>query len=262
MKHFRKIWDDTKKEWLLKNGCGKDRRKVYKDFLAAFPDADDVTFIAMQNFCSRIGAVNSHNTATGSRKAKPLYAEQEKKGYIRIKVAQPNVWVSKAKWVYMETHPWEDFSERSNYIFLDGNTRNFAPENIERVPIKIMALFVGFGGTVPGHPEATRLHLVQARLKYAIFDKGEKAGLTANYGAGRRFKAEAAARAREYNSRPEIKERNRIYSREYSRNLKLKNPAKYAENQRKHKEYLKAYYRRKKNENKSLQEKRLHEDGS
>ena len=256
MEHFRKIWNEEKRRWLLENGCGKDRRKVYADFLAAFPDASDVTFIGLMNYCSRIGAVSFRNKATGSRKQRPLYSEQEKKGYIRIKIAQPNVWISKSKWVYMETHPWEDFTERSSYVFLDGNTRNFAPENIERVPLKIMGLYSSFGGVVPGHPELSRLHIMQAKLKYAIFDKGEKAGLVKKVGDGRVFTAEYNARAREYASRPEVKERNRKYMREYNRELKFKNPEKYEENKRRHREYLKTYqkeyYRRKRNENKGM----------
>lgn len=144
MEHFRKIWNEEKRRWLLENGCGKDRRKVYADFLAAFPDASDVTFVGLMNYCSRIGAVSFHNKNSGSRKAKPLYFEQEKKGYIRIKIAQPNVWISKSKWVYMETHPWEDFSERSNYVFLDGNTRNFAPEKYRACATKNYGVLLGF----------------------------------------------------------------------------------------------------------------------
>lgn len=97
---------------------------------------------------------------------------------------------------------------------------------------------------------------MQAKLKYAIFDKGEKAGLVKKVGDGRVFTAEYNAKAREYASRPEVKERNRKYMREYNRELKFKNPEKYEENKRRHSEYLKTYMkeynRRKRNENKGM----------
>lgn len=182
MKHFRKIWDEEKNNF-LKSTKGMTRERAYKLFCEKWPEAD-VTAVAFYNQRSRMGAAGKA-TYLGTRKARPLYSEQEKKGYVRIKIAQPNTWVSKSKWVYMETHPWEDFSERSNYIFLDGNTRNFHPENIERVPLSLMGIFAGLGGTVPGEPELTRLNILRARLKVAQLDALEKCGQVVKYGTSR-----------------------------------------------------------------------------
>ena len=182
MKHFRKIWTAEVNEW-VKAHATSDRKKDYKEFIRNFPKSE-VTQTGYYNQRSRLGIknVNCVNVWHGSRKPKPLYSEHEKKGYVRIKVAQPSVWMMKSKWVYMETHPWEDFSERSNYIFLDGNNRNFSPENIERVPLKLMGIFASIGGTVPGNPEATKLNLTKAKLKSAIMDAAEKNGMTTNVG--------------------------------------------------------------------------------
>ena len=198
MKHFRKIWDEEKNEF-LKTTKGMTRERALQAFREKWPEAD-ITQTAFFNQRSRIGAAGKA-TYLGTRKAKPLYTEQEKKGYIRIKIAQPSVWISKAKWVYMETHPWEDFSERSNYIFLDGNTRNFAPDNIERVPIKYMSIFCNLGGTVPGAPECTRLNVLRAKLKMAQLDAMEKCGLVANYSGGRIVKKDAIEKQRKYRER-------------------------------------------------------------
>lgn len=192
---FRKIWNEEKDAWLMRNK-GVPPRVCYEFFLLDFPEASDVTFAAFQNERSRIGAVLFHSTNT-PRTPRPLYAEQVKKGYVRIKIAQPNVWISKAKWVYMETHPWEDFSERSNYIFLDGDNRNFSPDNIERAPIKVMGLFNRMGGTGET-ADITRIRLALAKLKSARLDAGEKLGLTVNYGVGRMFREDVNRRQREW----------------------------------------------------------------
>ena len=193
MKPFRKIWDKEKHDWLFAHK-DMNRNEAYKLFCQAFPGAD-VSPCGFFNERSRIGACQ-HNPH-GSTKRKPLYAENEKKGYVRIKIAQPSVWISKAMWVYMETHPWEDFSERSNYVFLDGNTKNFAPENIERVPLRIMSVYCNLGGVEPGRPDITKLRIAQAKLKVAMLDAGEKLGLVADGGAGRVFIEERNRKARE-----------------------------------------------------------------
>lgn len=247
MKHFRKIWDKEKHDWIFAH---KDlnRNESYGLFCKAFPDAD-VSKIAYFNERSRIGASRCDWVGKHNKTAKPLYSEQIKKGYVRIKIAQPSVWISKAKWVYMETHPWEDFSERSNYIFLDGNSRNFAPDNIERVPLKLMGIFNLLGGTAET-PELTRLRIAQAKLKYKTLDAGEELGLVVYNGkyGGRRFKEDRNAKAREYQSRPEVREKRNSTVREYYRRMKTEQPEKWRELQRKHNEYLKAYYKRKREE--------------
>ena len=137
MMRFRKIWDETTNGFIFAHKeLVKDYKTFHTLFMQSFPDSQ-VTFTAFKNQCSRLGVVQHHNPHVSTKK-RPLYAEYCKKGYVRIKIAEPNVWVSKSKWVYMETHPWEDFTERSNYIFLDGNNRNFSPENIERVELKLL----------------------------------------------------------------------------------------------------------------------------
>lgn len=182
MQHFRKIWDTEKNEF-LKSTKGLDRMTAYALFCEKWPEAD-VTQTAFFNQRSRMKAAGKA-TYLGSRKARPLYSERLKKGYIQIKIAQPNKWVTKSKWVYMESHPWEDFTEKSNYIFLDGDNRNFSPDNIERVPIKLMGIFCGLGGTVKGLPECTRLNITRARLKKAQLDALEKHGQIIHAGGSR-----------------------------------------------------------------------------
>lgn len=247
MRHFRKVWSQTINEW-LKTTKGMKSKDAYSLFLDKFK-ITDVTYIAFKNQRSRLGA-SGEPTHNLSRKPKELYAEHIKKGYVRIKIAQPNVWMQKSKWVYMETHPWEDFTERSNYIFLDGNNRNFDPNNIERIPLRIMGIFNGLGGCEKGNPELTRLRVAQAKLKFAMFEAGEKLGLTASIPCKgrkfRRFKAERNRKAREYNSSPE---RKKIISEQQKKRLekmKTENPVKYEMLCMKHREYMKEYYHKQK----------------
>jgi len=240
MRKFRRIWDDAKRAWLEANK-GVPRKLRYEFFLLEFPDAADVTFVAFCNEASRIGATMVKNPHR-STLARPVGSEQVKKGYVRIKVAQPNVWMSKAKWVYMNAHPDEDLSERSNYVFLDGNNRNFDPENIRRVPLRAMGVFNSMGGRVEGDPEATAARVAMALLKQAELDAGERLELVVKMGAGRRFRedvnactrklskavtadperrAKRAEKARQYLAEkrldPEWMERKRKYAREWAK---------------------------------------------
>lgn len=234
MKHFRKIWDDEKHKWLMEHK-EMNRKEAYGLFLKSFSDVSDVTRCAFNNERSRIGAVN-YKAAHGSTLSRPLYSEQIKKGYVRIKVAQPNVWKTKSRWVYEETHPWEDFSERSNYIFLDGDNRNFAPDNIERVPLKLMGVFNSLGGCAKGKPEITRLRILQAKLKVAQLDAGEKLGDVVKYGSSRISRKEKAALMREKYRTTEYKVKRNEQQRKRLRKMKEENPEKYAEILRKNRE--------------------------
>lgn len=249
MKHFRKVWTPEINQWLVDH---KDmiKNEMYKLFLETYPECDDVTYSAFKNQCSRVGASYIVNNCwRGDRKPRPLYSEQIKKGYVRIKIAQPNVWISKAKWVYQQTHPTEDCSGRYNFVFLDGNNRNFDPANIERLTLSEMAHYNRLGGCCYGQPEITKLRIILARQRYALFEAGEKLGLTVDYGKSkscRCFKADLDASRREYTSRPYVKARIRQRAKERRERMKIENPEKFEELKRKHREYLKN--RRGKNE--------------
>lgn len=238
MKKFRKVWTPEINEW-LKTTKGMTPGEAYELFLKTYPDIKDVTRTAFCNQRSHIGAAGPSYNPKFSRAPRPLYSEQIKEGYVRIKIAQPNVWVSKAKWVYMETHP-EEYeicsTTRANYIFLDGDTRNFHPDNIARVPLNIMSVFNSLGGTVDGEPELTRLRLTQAKLKSKILDKLEEQGKAKRYKTFRRDIEKSKENYQKKKNNPEYKEQARIRQRKYLRKLKTENSEKYAEMLRKNRE--------------------------
>lgn len=246
MKHFRKVWTDELNGWLVSTK-GMKTRDAFEVFREKYPDVD-VTYIAFANQRSRMGA-SPPSVYKGGRGSRPLYSEQTKKDYVRIKVAMPNVWMQKSEWVYKETHPWEDFSEKSHYIFLDGDNRNFDPENIMRVPLSVMGIFASLGGNERGRPDVTRLRVAQALLKKKVLDIGEKAGDVVNYHNSRKFRSDLNEYARKLRKRPEVKERMRARKKEYMERLKA-DPVKYAEYKAKQKAYQHEWYLRQKKEGK------------
>ncbi len=199
MKHFRKIWDEEKTAF-VKSTKGMTRQAALKAFREKYPELiGDVTDMGFYDKRSRVGAAGTRELF--STKKRPLYSERVKRGRSQIKIAQPNVWVSKAKWVYMNTHPNEDLSARSNYIFLDGDRHNFEPDNIARVPIELMGIFNQIGGVIKGAPELTRINIARAKLKRAQLDALEKHGQVVRVGSSRKDRLEHNESVKEYTRR-------------------------------------------------------------
>lgn len=163
----------------VKSTKGQDRETAYKAFCEKFTG---ITATAFYDQRSRSGV--SDKKPHGTNKRAKLYEERIKGGYVQIKVAEPSTWKSKARWVWEETHPAEPTEKTDQFFFLNGNTRDFRPENIERVEAKYRTLFIKFGG-VDSNPEISRVRILQARIRAAQLDLGEKAGLVRAYGRGR-----------------------------------------------------------------------------
>lgn len=180
----------------------------------------------------------------------PLYTEVVRKTGTYIKVGFPSVWMLKHKYIYMKSHPNEDFSEYSEYIFLDGNKNNFSIDNIARVPLKYKYLFIRFGGIVENSPDLTRLHLLQAILRVEQYEIGEKLGVVKRVAKGRYFiKGEEVQKRQKYRreyAKTHKKEKSEA-AKEYFQRLKS-NPERYAKYLKSRREYSKMRYARKKNQ--------------
>lgn len=225
----------------------QDRLIMFKE---KFPESD-FTKNAIATKMQEVGALKKRNCSSYNKR--PLYSEQIKKGYVRIKVAEPGVWMQKSKWVYLETHPWEynDIQETDSFYFLDGNNRNFNPDNILLVHRCEQTIFQFLGGVVPGHPELTKQNILQARLKLAQLDLGEKLGLIGNYGGGRRFRDEANEKTRAYHKKYYATEKGKeMYNANRKRYMdKLRSdPERYAAYKKRRSEWYKKYREKKKNE--------------
>lgn len=160
----------------IKSTAGQDRETAYKAFCEKYTG---ITATAFYNQRSRSGV--SPKKPHGTNKRAKLYEERIKAGYVHIKVAEPSTWKSKSRWVWEETHPAEPTKKNDNFIFLNGNKRDFRPENIERVESKYRTVFLQYGG-VDSDPQITRIRLAQARIRAAQLDLGEKLGTVRTYG--------------------------------------------------------------------------------
>lgn len=251
MKHFRKIWDVEKDNFLMEH---KEMKidACYQLFLKTFPEASDVTPTAFRNERSRIGAISikykngSKNHA--SRETKPLYSEHEKKGYIRIKVGQPNEWMFKQHYVWWQNTGHKPEPKKEMVIFLDGNNRNFDFNNLFLITREAAGIFNNpylHLGTIKNQPELTKINAMNAMLIVLMRKLGRKVGLVnESTGAFKDDTAQKAKEKRQHMTKEEREKHNRK-KREYYQNLKQTNPEKYQDHMKKHYEYLKTY--RKKN---------------
>lgn len=173
-------------EWLgfINESKGMATDEAYEEFKQIFSDAD-VTLVAFRNQRSRSKA--SRPRPHGSNRKKPLFSESESKKYVMIKIAEPNVWISKARWVYETNHPEEIHEKGDQYFFMNGIKNDFTPSNIIKIKARERTLFLQEGG-VDSNPEITKINLLKARMKLAQLDLGEKAGFTKQTAAGRKWK--------------------------------------------------------------------------
>lgn len=182
-------------EWLaFINETRGNTDKLYEQFREKFPEAD-ITLTAFRNQRSRSGASDKKPHGTNKRAA--LFEERTKSGYVMIKIAEPDKWISKARYVYQNAHPEEEVKKNSQFYFLDRNNRNFDPANIIKVDARERTIFMLEGG-IADDPAETRLHLALAKLRLAQLDLGEKIGDVIDYGAGRKTKEEFRRRSAEY----------------------------------------------------------------
>lgn len=243
MEKFRKCWDKEKNDFIILNK-NLSHGEMYQLLIERYPGTD-ITLQAMKNQRSRLKACKTTRNSY-STKTKPLYSEQIKKGYYRIKIAQPNEWISKAKWVYMATHPEEAFecyNDKYNhqYIFLDGDNTNFSPENIYKLPKRIAPLISHSTDGWSNDPEVNIIKIRQAELKMAALDIAERFGLCVKGSKGRLLKSTARERRRLYAAtHTENKEKRRQRSKIYYERMK-NNP----EWKAKRKEYQKEWQRKK-----------------
>jgi hypothetical protein len=102
---------------------------------------------------------------------------QVKKNYVRIKVAEPNRWMQYQRYVWEQNHPGES-AEGKTVIFMDGNNRNFDPNNLECVERGELSVMSAMGCTAESTREERELFLLRARLvcaKSKIFGSKEAA---------------------------------------------------------------------------------------
>jgi len=72
---------------------------------------------------------NYHHISSGFKSCNlPVGSERESKGYIVVKVAEPNVWIEKHRYIYKSMYG--NIPTGHKVIFADGNKRNFDLDNL------------------------------------------------------------------------------------------------------------------------------------
>lgn len=94
---------------------------------------------------------------------------QLKKGYVRIKVAEPNVWMLYHRYIWEQHHPGQSAAGKT-VIFLDGDNRNFNPDNLECITRKEMAVMNELGNRACLSRDERIAILIMARIKLAKSD--------------------------------------------------------------------------------------------
>ncbi len=97
---------------------------------------------------------------------RPVGAFKEKKGYVLIKVAEPNVWIPYQRYVWEQHHPGQSAAGKT-VLFMDGNNRNFELSNLECVERGELSVMAELGCTAACSREERELYLLRARLLLA-----------------------------------------------------------------------------------------------
>lgn len=242
MQKFRKCWDKEKNDFLIKH---KDLLAIdcWNEFLKAFPDTD-ISYVAFKNQRSRIKAVPYHNLYVKCTKARPLGSEQQKKGYVLIKVAQPNVWMQKSRWCYEKYHECK-LPKNTVILFLDGDNKNFSEDNLYAVKHGVIAVLNGnYGGCVKGDPAATLLRIKQAELHMTMLEAARKAGMCNSQGYLKSVAAERTRKRRNAN-KEKVDAQNRASYKKRMEWLRINDPEKYEARIEKIRKYKREWARRK-----------------
>lgn len=203
MRHFRKVWDTEKRDWILAHR-ELPPGESYLLFLEAFPDACDVTETAYRNERSRIGAAPRSPTAGKPRRPVPVGCERSKKGYVVVKVAEPNVWRFRHHLAWEESHPGQSVdSRRDSVLFLDMDTGNFAPDNLVKVSRRLMPRINSgkFGHMARGDVDGNLTIIKLAELEDAVLSLAERAGLTYQHCGYRVIRKKYLAKMKEWRDR-------------------------------------------------------------
>lgn len=233
----KKKWTTEQEQWLIEHKDIRGKQLMYETFKKAFPDAQ-YTPEAISSKRTELGAYG--NIRDRYANARPLYSERVKKGYVLIKVSRCEWW-PKQKFIWVASHPGEPFDIKNQFIFLDGDNRNFSVDNIMKVDHRVMGILNrNYKGLIKGKPELNRAIILEIMLKLAYLDKAEGLGLTSDYsGSGRMLREDRNRLARERRKRftpeqrqkrneyvrarykvlkqnPEWLEKKRRYSREYA----------------------------------------------
>jgi phage protein len=141
----------------------------------------------------------NHRRGEKHHRHNPVGSLQVKKGYVQIKIAEPNQWMQYQRYVWEQHHPGES-AKGMVVIFMDGNNRNFDPSNLERVSRGELTVMARKGHTAAMSREERGICLLRARVAIAKVnlagrEKAYALSNKANYERKKNDPAEKAKRA-------------------------------------------------------------------
>lgn len=118
---MKKIFNQEHENWIRENAEGIRNEKLTEMFNKRF------------NMSVTVGQIkkfkNFHHISSGFKSCNlPVGSERESKGYIMVKVSEPNVWIEKHRHIYESMYG--NIPTGYKVIFADKNTRNFEPDNL------------------------------------------------------------------------------------------------------------------------------------
>ena len=117
----KKIFNEEHEKWIRENANGIRNEKLTEMFNKKF------------NMNLTVGQIkkfkNSHHISSELKSCNlPVGSERENKGYIYVKVKEPNVWIEKHRLIYESMYG--NIPTGCKVIFADKNKRNFDPKNL------------------------------------------------------------------------------------------------------------------------------------
>ena len=143
----------------------------------------NITASSVEHKASRLGIKKSivimtdakyavYSSAFIKRKVRPLGYERFDGNYVLIKIAEPNIWMPKHRYVWIETHG--PIPKNCNIIFLDGNRKNCDISNL----CMVTNANLGYMNTnklyVKGSPELTKIGVDLARMNDMVNKKNNR----------------------------------------------------------------------------------------
>lgn len=118
---MEKIFNKEHEKWIRENAEGIRNEQLTEMFNKEF------------NMNLKVGQIkkfkNFHHISSGLKSCNlPVGSERVNKGYIYVKVSEPNVWIEKHRLIYESMYG--NIPTGHKVIFADKNKRNFSPDNL------------------------------------------------------------------------------------------------------------------------------------
>ncbi len=142
---------------------------------------------------------------------KPLFSENEKKGMIRIKVAEPNVWKQKQVYIYENAHNCK-VPKGNVVIFLNSNNRDFSVDNLYVLTRPELAIINRFFGGFSTDAEKSISYILRAKIMLARHQRAREIG---DVNSSNAIKSDAKERYERNKNNPEWRRGRNTYQKKY-----------------------------------------------